>query len=398
MSDDGEEDEDDVVDVALPEHACCYCGIHNENCVVKCQETNKWFCNGRGNSTTAHIVQHLVRSKARKISLHQNSLLGDTTLECYFCSNRNIFILGFISSSSAESTVLVCRGACLSSGQLKDLDFDSSCWNPLIKDKAIVDWIVSTPSEREQVRARQITTEQISMLEDLWRTNPAATLADLDKPNEVDDLVPNQIKYEDGYHFQNILGPLIKREADYDKKTKENQKIENITVEWDISLKKKIVARFCFPMDDSNELRVAVGDELHLRLDSIRARQYGRQWDCGGIVIKVIDGTISMEIGSHEYPSSITEGFIVEFVWKSTSFDRMQAALKSFAVDETSVSGYLYHKLLGHDVEPQLLKTNLPSSFSVPGLPELNHSQLSALREVIQRPLSLIQGPVRIIE
>jgi regulator of nonsense transcripts 1 len=27
-------------------------------------------------------------------------------------------------------------------------------------------------------------------------------------------------------------------------------------------------------------------------------------------------------------------------LWKSTSFDRMQAAMKTFAVDETSVSGY----------------------------------------------------------
>jgi regulator of nonsense transcripts 1 len=31
-------------------------------------------------------------------------------------------------------------------------------------------------------------------------------------------------------------------------------------------------------------------------------------------------------------------------VWKSTSFDRMQNALKTFAVDDTSVSGYLYHQ------------------------------------------------------
>ena len=37
-------------------------------------------------------------------------------------------------------------------------------------------------------------------------------------------------------------------------------------------------------------------------------------------------------------------GYNLEFIWKSTSFDRMQAALKAFAVDESSVSGYLFHK------------------------------------------------------
>ena len=70
------------------------------------------------------------------------------------------------------------------------------------------------------------------------------------------------------------------------------------------------------------------------------------------------------------------QGFKVEFVWKSTSFDRMQRAMHSFAVDETSVSGYLYHRLLGHEVEPQLLRVALPKRYSAPNLPELNHSQV----------------------
>lgn len=38
-------------------------------------------------------------------------------------------------------------------------------------------------------------------------------------------------------------------------------------------------------------------------------------------------------------PVDLNHGFSVDFVWKSTSFDRMQGAMKTFAVDETSVSG-----------------------------------------------------------
>ena len=92
-------------------------------------------------------------------------------------------------------------------------------------------------------------------------------------------------------------------------------------------------------------------------------------------------------------PVDLNHGFIVDFVWKSTSFDRMQNAMKTFAIDETSVSAYLYHKLLGHAVDPQFLRVTLPRRFSAPGLPELNHSQVSAVKSVLQRPLSLIQGP-----
>lgn len=69
----------------------------------------------------------------------------------------------------------------------------------------------------------------------------------------------------------------------------------------------------------------------------------------------------------------------------------MQAAMKTFAVDETSVSGYIYHKLLGHEVEEVVIKCQLPKRFSAPGLPELNHSQVYAVKTVLQRPLSLIQ-------
>lgn len=55
----------------------------------------------------------------------------------------------------------------------------------------------------------------------------------------------------------------------------------------------------------------------------------------------------------------------------------MQSALKTFAVDETSVSGYIYHKLLGHEVEDVTIKCQLPKRFTAQGLPDLNHSQVS---------------------
>lgn len=43
-------------------------------------------------------------------------------------------------------------------------------------------------------------------------------------------------------------------------------------------------------------------------------------------------------------------------------------------------------------VEPITLRIPLPKSgFSAPNLPELNHSQLHAVKSVLQQPLSLIQ-------
>ena len=55
------------------------------------------------------------------------------------------------------------------------------------------------PSEQEQLRARQISAQQINKVEELWKTNPEATLEDLEKPGVDDEPQPVALKYEDAY-------------------------------------------------------------------------------------------------------------------------------------------------------------------------------------------------------
>lgn len=43
-------------------------------------------------------------------------------------------------------------------------------------------------------------------------------------------------------------------------------------------------------------------------------------------------------------PTDVTTGWGVEFVWKGTTFERMQHAMRVMAVEETSLSGHLYHR------------------------------------------------------
>ena len=72
-------------------------------------------------------------------------------------------------------------------------------------------------------------------------------------------------RYEDAYQYQNIFGPLVKIEADYDKRLKESQTQTDISVRWDLGLNQKRVAWFCLPKLESGEVRLAVGDELRLK-------------------------------------------------------------------------------------------------------------------------------------
>mmetsp|Transcript_29618 Transcript_29618/g.54803 ORF Transcript_29618/g.54803 Transcript_29618/m.54803 type:complete len:499 (+) Transcript_29618:57-1553(+) len=391
---DEDQDDDGSDGGDCSEYGCSYCGLSDPACVVKSVDANKWFCNGRGNTSASHIIQHLVRSRNKQVSLHPDSPLGETVLECYNCGCRNVFLLGFIPAKSDSVVVLLCREPCLSMGALKDMDWDLARWMPLIEDRAFLSWLVKVPSEHDQLRSRQITTSQINKLEELWRTNPQATPLDLDRPGlDDEETQPILLRYEDGYNYQNILGPLVNLEAEYDRRIKENHRQEDITVRWETGLSKKRIACFHVPGRDESELRLVMGDELLLRLDPTSTRLYGQAWESTGHILWIEHGEIGLELKASKVPLEILDGYILEFVWKSVSYDRMQTALKTFAVDDTSVSGYLYHRILGHDVEPQTLRTVMPAHLSVPGLPDLNHSQLSAVRSVLQKPLSIIQGP-----
>ncbi|KAI8069164.1 RNA helicase-domain-containing protein [Gongronella butleri] len=388
------EEADDADAVDLPAHACKYCGIHSPASVVKCVTCSRWFCNSRGNTSGSHIINHLVRAKHKEVMLHPDSPLGETVLECYNCGCKNVFLLGFIPAKSDTVVVLLCRQPCAAVPSSKDMTWDTAQWMPLIDDRCFLTWLVKIPSDQEQLRARQITSQQINKLEDLWKDDGSATLEDLEKPGVDDEPHPVLLRYEDAYQYQNIFGPLVKMEADYDKKLKEAQTCDDIVVRWDVGLNQKHIAWFYFPKLEMGEVKLAVGDELRLRYRG----ELQEAWEDSGHVIKIPDSTndeVALELrrSNSRVPTRCTHNFSVDFVWKSTSFDRMQNAMRTFAVDETSVSGYIYHRLLGHDVEPQVLKTQMPKRFSVPNLPELNHSQVYAVKSVLQKPLSLIQGP-----
>ncbi|KAK7992860.1 hypothetical protein PG988_001654 [Apiospora saccharicola] len=381
----------------LPDHACAYCGIHAPGSVVKCLACSKWFCSARGNASSSHIVNHLVRARHKEVQLHPQSTLGDTILECYNCGTKNVFLLGFIPAKSDTVVVLLCRQPCGAAPSSKDMSWDISRWQPLIEDRGFLSWLVAPPSDTEQLRARHLTPPMIAKLEEMWKDNTNATVADLEKAASVDDEPhPVLLKYEDPYQYQNIFGPLVKMESDYDKKLKEAQSEDGLVVRWDIGLNYKHTASFTFPKLESGDVKLAVGDEMRLKYKG----ELRPGWEGVGYVIKIPNSQndeVTLELrktgNDKSVPTECTHNFSADYVWKATSYDRMQAAMKTFAVDDMSVSGYIFHKLLGHEVAVAPMKANLPKKFSVPGLPELNGSQINAIKNVLSTPLSLIQGP-----
>ncbi|KAI9886964.1 MAG: hypothetical protein M1823_001256 [Watsoniomyces obsoletus] len=378
----------------LPPHACAYCGIHAPSSVVRCLTCNKWFCSARGNASSSHIVGHLVRARHKQVGLHPASSLGDTVLECYSCSSSNVFSLGFIPAKSDTVVVLLCRQPCASMPSNKDMNWDTSRWQPLIEDRSFLPWLVAAPTDSEQLRARRLSPQAIARLEEMWKENPSATVQDLEKGAGVDDEpAPVLLRYDDAYQYQNVFGPLVKIEADYDRKVKEAQSQDNLVVRWDLGLNNKHLASFVLPKLELGDVKIAVGDEMRLRY----VGELRPQWEGVGWVIKLPNNQsdyVTLEMRRQgQVPTECTKSFVCEAIWKATSYDRMQLAMKTFAIDEMSVSGYIFHRLLGHEVAAAPMKTQMPKKYSVPGLPELNGSQINAVKSVLQKPLSLIQGP-----
>lgn len=342
-------------------------------------------------------MNHLVRARHKEVQLHPASSLGDTILECYNCGTKNVFLLGFIPAKSDTVVVLLCRQPCAAMPSSKDMNWDTSRWQPLMEDRSFLPWLVSAPSDQEQLRARHLSPQMIAKLEELWKENASATVEDLEKATNVDDEpAPVLLRYDDAYQYQNVFGPLVKIEADYDRKLKEAQSQDGLTVRWDLGLNNKHLASFVLPKLELGDVKLAVGDEMRLKY----AGELRPKWEGVGYVIKIPNNQsdeVTIELrskGDHKsVPTEISHNFTADYVWKATSFDRMQLAMKTFAVDEMSVSGYIFHRLLGNEVAAAPMKTQMPKQFSVPGLPGLNSSQINAVKAVLQKPLSLIQGP-----
>ncbi|KFH05858.1 RNA helicase (UPF2 interacting domain) protein [Toxoplasma gondii MAS] len=432
----------------IPEHACSYCGASSPDCVLKCCCCNKYFCNSpcsaSGSSMGSHIIFHLVKSRHREVMLHPEGPLGDCTLECFQCGSRNVFLLGLIPAEQEGVVVLICREPCLSSGALKQSGWDLTQWQPLIEGKSFLPWLVrSTLTAEEQRDCHVVTTQQLQRLEELWQKNPQATLEELSQTKEEAPLPCVKLVYEDGFDYQRTFAPLVQAEADFDKQIKDGQKLVRVKLRWEQGLNRRRLAYFMYSRDEGCNVRVAAGDEVKISTvlpksvlsgasSSAPASSGGShgsgctysneatssngvgsggtaglegdgnfvQWSCTGSITRFSEDSEEVIVEVKKPPnakgawdSPVPLLYTIEFVWKSTSFERMQAALRQLAVDEISVSSYLYHTLMGKQMEHQIIQTPMPLQISAPNLAPLNPSQMLAIRYALQHPLSLIQGP-----
>ena len=304
--------------------------------------------------------------------------------------------------------VILCRTICANRKDLNDLNWDAGRWMSLINSEhEFVAWLIKSPSEERKLRdSIPVTLSVMRRLEDAWKIDPEATVLNfqyiLDEAAAAkDDLdlgyfpMPRVLqRYIDGIEYQNIFAPLLKHEADYEKSVKESHGLADLEVDWEFGLSKKLQARFELPSGDvADRLKVSVGDELIIRAQN--AADSGFKAAGNVVFVDNVSNRVCLQL-DRRMPKNPEGKFSLDFVWKSAGYERMQKALKDFAL-KNCMAQEIFRCIL--DGSTPLIsgeaarRTRLPEHFSVPNLPALNRSQVGAVENALLRPVTLIQGP-----
>ena len=369
---------------------CAYCLCDIQECLVKCPNTNKYFCNGRGKAHHSHIVHHLVKSHNKEIQLLESNQYYKIPIMCYQCSTRNIFQLCFVQSQRQKTFYIFCRD-CLNNPQLAPFQFDMNNLYPIICDNSILSWLVRPPTDAEEKNflSTKVSTKDMDLLEEEWEKNPNVTIMDLPAIKARNRLQETKLSYDSCDQYASIFSALVKEESDYERKIKESISIPSVTVDWEHVGSITWIAHF--KTQATEALRnLNLTDELNLSCPSADFDSKGKVFYIG------YDGSVDLKfVNIQEPPVQPDLLYTVKLVFDNTPYKRQQFALKDFRNTSNNLTSPLISKIILGQIPDNIEKENIriTSGFKIPGLKELNQSQISAIQRALEYPFTLIQGP-----
>ena len=361
---------------------CAYCLCDCEDCLVRCPATGKYFCNGKGKAQHSHIVHHLIKSRNKIIQLPESNQYSKIPLCCYFCQTQNIFQLSFVQSLVEKKFFIVCRD-CLSAKK-NFYKFDSENTHSIIHDKSILPWLVRQPTDEEAEMAFKLSLKDIDLLEDSWEKDPNYTLMDLPLIKEKSKIPFTSLTYNSPKSYADVFNPLIMEESNYEKKMKESFSLPNISVDWSRAGPREWIARFVSNIDEANR-NMTVAEIINISF---------LEFSENGKIISNQLGTIEAKFRDiPEPPATADPAYTVKLVFDDTSYKRQKAALAKFKNNSNRMNQTIKNIFLGN-IPNVLHKDNIKAGgFNIPGLYQLNKSQIEATQAALELPFTLIQGP-----
>ena len=386
-----DEEEEEYYQDDFPEWACAYCQNSDSQSVVMCAVCEKWFCNCSHNSGS-HIYKHLLLSGHFSVYLHPDGLFpkfSEIPIQCFNNPNHtNIFGLGIIKHNMGYYSI-ICSQCCYDKASLTKSGWMTDTWKCIIENRQIVPFLVQNLQDGI---IQRVTESEIRGLENVWKTDSTVTLTDYRNQSYLQSTKLREIPtmFSNFSEYESVFLPIIELEETRDKEDNEKKCIKDVMLRWENGIGTTKIAVFRNDMYD-NRNRISVGQAINLCLpnDYLGANEKSVYL---GKVIQIKNDEVYIQFPNNELPLSQTRGFQITFCWNDTSFVRMRDAITKLNYED-SMSPYLFDVIMGNITTPKLFPLLNLKSYTVPGMPELNNSQVTAVKAALENPLTLIQGP-----
>ena len=364
--------------------SCEYCACDDPRCLVRCKEDGRWFCNNKARNGGSHIINHLVKARAKTIELPASNQYSKIPLICYHCQTDNIFQLCFVQSLKYETFYIVCT-SCLHQAVLADLRLDAVNKQMLVsEDYCILSWLVEQLPPDEAKKYLLPATEDIDLLEEEWKARPEVTMRDIPQIKQERTLPPIPLSFSSESAYFEIFSKFVDRERAYQEANAKEAVLRHVQLRFEMDGAVTYV-RFKHPLPESCPGWTIGGDVLV---------KCGEICEAAVVVNIAFDNTVTLRIRNSGWRAPESEGYWdIQVVFNETPFNRQMRALQFFA-KRRSVSDCIRRVWLG-DVEAarECDVHQSKCTRSIPGFKPLNDSQYNAVYQALNSNFTIIQGP-----
>ena len=192
----------------MTEPKCEYCGCTNIESLVRCTKTGLYFCNGKGDTITSHIIHHLRTQHFDQITLPEQNPFYQVALKCYVCDSTNIFNLGFVYTKDCSQIFIVCRSKCQLDHSLLEKDVNSGTFTPIVSNGEILTDIVKVP---DPPNYKRVPMSHIMAVEQAIQDKLNENSSNPPTKKRHDFLGSVKVEYESREQYVNTLLPFVKR-------------------------------------------------------------------------------------------------------------------------------------------------------------------------------------------
>ncbi|KAH0795449.1 Regulator of nonsense transcripts 1 [Histomonas meleagridis] len=355
---------------------CEYCGCTNESCLAQCAKTGLYFCNGKGQTKSSHIVHHLKTMKYDQIVLPESNKFRNIPLQCFVCGSTNIFNLGFLFTKDRKQIYISCRHPCRFDSTLTERNVDTETFTSIISG-GYVNTILKIPTPEEYTK---IPMNRVMAVSDAIREKLGETNDKIQRNNST--LLQAKIQYESREEFYEIMKPFIETEKEESRQLENSQKFSGISLKWESDT-------ICYFTATPTLYRLlSLGISLGVSCENVTETA----------IVNEITKTrkVTIQFQSQSMIKNMGKNVTISILFNEIPFKRQLDALQIFKDKKRCMNSFIANVILGNVEnfkEINQKAKRIPLVQPKNGFPELNNSQMKCASVALSRRFSLIQGP-----